>query len=164
MSANWCLEVLHAEVHMRVLNLQVECVTREVGDGVIEAAKLRQDGCTGVIVLVTFATVSPCSGNLSAQPISWSVISCWWRVSCSMVDGLQVKGAVEAVPKLHKAGLQIGEAGGKGGKRGGQHLLWARQLKGEGSMVKKWRVIMRNLPFNVSSSVRNAWLQPNSGD
>lgn len=32
-------------------------MTREVGNGVIEAAKLRQDGCTGVIVFVTFTTV-----------------------------------------------------------------------------------------------------------
>lgn len=62
---------------------------------------------------------------------------------------MQVKAAVEAVPKLHKAIIQTGKAGGK--KRG-QNVLWARQLKGEGSMVKKWRVIMRNLPFNVSRS------------
>ena len=37
--------------------MQVESVTREVGDSVIEVAKLRQDGFGGVIALVTFATV-----------------------------------------------------------------------------------------------------------
>ena len=37
--------------------MQVESVTREVGDSVIEVAKLRQDGFSGDIVLVTFATV-----------------------------------------------------------------------------------------------------------
>jgi len=63
---------------------------------------------------------------------------------------MQVKGAVEAVPKLHKASIQT-RMSGKGASSGERQHLWARQLKGEGSMVKKWRVIMRNLPFNVLS-------------
>lgn len=29
-------------------------------------------------------------------------------------------------------------------------LLWARQVSGEGLHLKKWRIILRNLPFNVS--------------
>ncbi len=37
--------------------MQVEGVTKNVDSNLVEAAKLRQDGCTGVIVLVTFATV-----------------------------------------------------------------------------------------------------------
>jgi nucleolar protein 4 len=61
---------------------------------------------------------------------------------------VQVKGAVEAVPKLHKAIIQSSKST-KGASAGERQQLWARQLKGEGSMVKKWRVIMRNLPFNV---------------
>ncbi len=28
-------------------------------------------------------------------------------------------------------------------------LLWARQVSGEGAHLKKWRLILRNLPFNV---------------
>lgn len=29
--------------------------------------------------------------------------------------------------------------------------LWAREVKGEGAHVKQWRVILRNLPFQVST-------------
>lgn len=47
-------------------------MTREVGDSVIEVAKLRQDGFSGVIVLVTYATVGSlqllhCFGNLTGN-------------------------------------------------------------------------------------------------
>lgn len=57
----------------------------------------------------------------------------------------QVKAAVEAVAKLH--GVSVGS-----GKQEmtNETALWARQLKGEGAMVKRWRLILRNLPFNVN--------------
>lgn len=52
---------------------------------------------------------------------------------------------MDAVAQLH------GRALGKKKQSGPGATLWARQLKGEGAMVKKWRLILRNLPFNVSS-------------
>ena len=61
---------------------------------------------------------------------------------------LQVKAAFEAVIKLH--GSSIGNS-----TQPHPGKLWARQLKGEGAMVKKWRLILRNLPFNVSPSISN---------
>ena len=63
----------------------------------------------------------------------------------SIVTVRQVKAAFEAVIKLHGTSI-----GGKQQQQPGLNKLWARQLKGEGSMVKKWRLILRNLPFNVS--------------
>lgn len=66
----------------------------------------------------------------------------------SIVTVRQVKAAFEAVIKLH--GTSIG--GKQQQQQPGLNKLWARQLKGEGSMVKKWRLILRNLPFNVSGS------------
>ena len=61
------------------------------------------------------------------------------------LDGsLQVKEACLAVTKLHRTDLNFASK-----KSSLVNKLWARQLKGEGSMVKKWRVILRNLPFSV---------------
>ena len=76
-------------------------------------------------------------------------------IFCSAVSARgiqQVKAAVEAVSKLHGASLAA-----KNSKVQSESKLWARQLKGEGAMVKKWRLILRNLPFNVSCKICMSW-------
>ena len=76
---------------------------------------------------------------------------------------LQVKDAMSAVALLHNHVLQQEDAPGATAKGKGNGkpkeapaapeglLLWARQVSGEGAHLKKWRLILRNLPFNVRS-------------
>ena len=81
-----------------------------------------------------------------------------------MCTSVQVKDAINAVALLHNHTLQ-----GEGApidnvkrKKTGQPkqgappaqgaLLWARQVSGEGAHLKKWRLILRNLPFNVRAA------------
>lgn len=75
---------------------------------------------------------------------------------------LQVKEAMAAVALLHNhvlkeqeaiGGATKGKAKVKGKAKEASEegvLLWARQVSGEGVHLKKWRLILRNLPFNVS--------------
>ena len=86
---------------------------------------LRQDGCTGSIVFVVYDTI---------------------------------KTALEAVTRLHARPLhqpeqpkkkQKGQQMEKGSQQVALPRLWARQVSGEGMHLKKWRLIIRNIPFTV---------------
>ena len=80
-----------------------------------------------------------------------------------MCTFLQVKDAMGAVALLHNhilqgPGASMDNVKGKTGQpRSGEAsaegtLLWARQVSGEGAHLKKWRLILRNLPFNVRAA------------
>lgn len=71
---------------------------------------------------------------------------------------IQVKDAMAAVGKLHGQSVSLKAGKPKKGKRKAQPeeapegpvaQLWARQVSGEGLHMKKWRVIIRNLGFQV---------------
>ena len=75
----------------------------------------------------------------------------------------QVKAAMSAVALLHNHVLKpedvpiaaTGKAKGKPKQAQAPSeglLLWARQVSGEGAHLKKWRLILRNLPFNVRTA------------
>ena len=81
----------------------------------------------------------------------------------------QVKDAMAAVALLHNHVLQQEDAPGAApvtkakGKKPQEAqapveglLLWARQVSGEGAHLKKWRLILRNLPFNVRTATCSA--------
>ncbi|KAK9907300.1 hypothetical protein WJX75_001025 [Coccomyxa subellipsoidea] len=100
----------------------------------LDSHVLQRDGCAGNIVFLVYPTV---------------------------------KGALAAVEKLHNHVLQEGD-GGAAGARGRKSkagessgtLLWARQVSGEGAHLKKWRLILRNLPFNVKEADLRELLSP----
>ncbi len=72
-----------------------------------------------------------------------------------------VKDAIAAVAKLHGQAAGGGGQQQQQGKKGKQAAaaagvaacrLWARQLSGEGLHQKRWRLVVRNLPFTVSGT------------
>lgn len=99
---------------------EVEEVIEAVPDGMASKYMLQRDGCSGEAFLAVYKTV---------------------------------KQATDAVMKLH--GQTAGGDRLQGGKKGGKSVaatgcrIWARQLSGDGLHHKRWRVIVRNLPFTV---------------
>jgi nucleolar protein 4 len=96
----------------------VQAVANPAPQPIVERYKLAQDGCTGEVVMLTYASA---------------------RDACA------------AVAELH--GQQV--AGGRKGRGGGTAAgttLWARQVSGEGLHLKRWRVVVRNLPFKATEA------------
>lgn len=108
----------------------MEEVVQPVPDKLAAQFMLKRDGCTGDAFIAVYKSI---------------------------------KAALAAVAALHgkEAAAAAAASGKKGGKKGGQGAaggatcrIWARQLSGEGLHIKRWRLIVRNLPFNVSPGGR----------
>ncbi len=116
--------------HLPDCHLQVESVADPPSDLDISHARLKQDGCTGEVVFIVYDSV---------------------------------KVALAAVAKFH--GQSLGQPTKEAAKRqkvdkdgadAAQLSLWARQVSGEGLHLKKWRLIIRNLSFQVHSKASSA--------
>lgn len=108
---------------------QVESIEDPPSDLDMSHARLKHDGCSGLVIFVVYDSV---------------------------------KTALAAVAKLH--GQPLGKQTQKSAKRqkvgaddAVSERLWARQVSGEGLHLKKWRVIIRNLAFQVSQQ-HVAWM------
>ena len=108
--------------------LQVEEVVQPVPDNVAAQFMLKRDGCTGEAFVAVYKSI---------------------------------KQATAAVAKLHgQTASAAQQAAGKKGKKAAAApaaagcRVWARQLSGEGLHQKRWRLIVRNLPFTVSGQLQ----------
>jgi nucleolar protein 4 len=103
-------------------------------------AHLEADGCRGRVAFVRYPSVRDANAavaRLHGQPF------------------LELGGAGGGAggAKKKRKGADGGAAGGAGAGAGGDEgRLWARVVAGEGAHVKKWRIILRNLPFQVQAS------------
>ncbi|DBA82043.1 TPA: hypothetical protein ACH3X1_007738 [Trebouxia sp. C0004] len=112
---------------------KVESIADPPLDLDISHARLKQDGCMGEVVFIVYDSV---------------------------------KVALAAVAKLHSQSL--GRPTKQAAKRQkiykdgadtAQQSLWARQVSGEGLHLKKWRLIIRNLSFQVKQEDLKAALE-----
>ncbi|KAK9842211.1 hypothetical protein WJX81_000775 [Elliptochloris bilobata] len=73
-----------------------------------------------------------------------------------------VKSALQAVSQLHNRVLEPDRGALRSKKAGASAgtLMWARQVSGEGLHMKKWRLIVRNLAFDVKESQLQELLRP----
>jgi len=62
-------------------------------------------------------------------------------VGVALITFKDVKTAIQAVEVFH--GMKVPSSK--------DQVLWCRQLSGEGAQVKKNKIIIRNLPFNVKN-------------
>lgn len=114
---------------------QVEEVISPVPDKLAAQFMLKRDGCTGEAFLAVYSSIK-------------DALSAVAQLHGQTADG---GAAQQQKGKRGKGKGAAAAAGGDAAAAGaGSCRLWARQLSGEGLHIKRWRLIVRNLPFTVS--------------
>jgi nucleolar protein 4 len=122
----------------------VERVTDPAPDADVARAHLAADGCGGHVLFVLYPSVREAEAavtRLHGLPMVQAL--------AMAADAGGGGGGGKNGKKQKGGGTAAAAAGGGegGGEEGG--ALWARVVAGEGAQVKKWRIILRNLPFQV---------------
>lgn len=111
---------------------EVESVTSPCPDDVVKTAKIREDGCSRGVALVVYKDEATA------------------REAVRALHG----AAPETKTKKRAKKKNVSEDEDEGQLK---ERVWARQLGGEGSKPKQWRVIVRNLSFKATvESIREA--------
>jgi hypothetical protein len=127
----------------------VEAVADPAPDAELARAHLAADGCSGHVIFVQYPSAK--EANAAVALLHGKPLSELMAAAAAATDG-------GAAGKKARAGGKKG-----GGKKGAaaeaeaaaeaaaafEGTLWARVVAGEGAQVKKWRIILRNLAFQV---------------
>ncbi|MEW5317651.1 MAG: hypothetical protein WDW38_008933 [Sanguina aurantia] len=121
---------------------KVEEVLNPAPPGLMLGAKLAADGCTGEVVVVVYKTVMDATEAVAImhnQPLPPLQQQQHQQPKKSKKDfKLQGKDAPAAAVAAAAAAVPAASS---------DLLMWARQVSGDGALVKRWRLILRNLAF-----------------
>ena len=139
---------------------EVEEVVRPVPPEVASRFKLAQDGCGPHSFLVVYKTVKQAMeavAKLHRQPVVEAPAA---------APGAAKGGKKQQQQQQQRQGKgQQGKGSGGGSAGSGSAAaagatLWARQVSGEGLHLKRWRLVVRNLPFSATEGDLYAAFDP----
>ncbi|WIA36043.1 hypothetical protein OEZ86_007402 [Tetradesmus obliquus] len=141
-------------------------------------AHLAQDGCSGEAVFLVYATVKEAShavtqlhgkaispADIAAAEAAAAVAAQAAAAAAAAGGKAGKKGKVKQAAQLSAKQLKqqqaaaAAAAAAAAGSDGGT-VLWARHVSGEGALVKKWRLILRNLAFQATEAEVRKLLAP----